>query len=248
MGVFEQARSLEHEERLDRLVDAIERRIPEVLTRPGVREPLSGDFLGHPLHPILTDVPVGGWIGSTLIDVVGPQNWRGASRVLTGLGLVAALPAVASGLVELKLAQGRARRVIAVHAAANAAAMLCYSASFVAKGSSRRRAGLWCSLLGAGFLGAGGYLGGHLTYVLGLGVDPQGRGATEASEHEQDAADPTGGRAFPVIDGPAQAAAAETVADPDPVGVEDDPAVAAGDPAVGHDPAVGSDGQIRPPI
>jgi hypothetical protein len=36
-----------------------------------VRNLLSGTDLGHPLHPMLTDLPIGAWVMSALLDAAG---------------------------------------------------------------------------------------------------------------------------------------------------------------------------------
>jgi nitrite reductase/ring-hydroxylating ferredoxin subunit len=86
-----------------------------------------------------------------------------------GLGIVAALPAAAAGAADWSDTEGAARRIGAVHAALNAAALTFYAASFV----RRRRPGdgRWLAATGLALMAGGGWLGGHLAYALGVGVD-----------------------------------------------------------------------------
>jgi nitrite reductase/ring-hydroxylating ferredoxin subunit/uncharacterized membrane protein len=158
-----------------RALDAPAYRVLSVLgrvVRPGgVRDTLSGTFLGHPLHPLLTDLPIGAWMSALALDATTGRRGADAARRLVGLGVLAALPTAASGAVEWgdsARARPSTRRVGIVHAAANATALMLFAASYL-----RRRdpgAGRGLSLAGAGALTIGGFLGGHLSYVHGEGV------------------------------------------------------------------------------
>ena len=64
---------------LDSVADAIQPRLQEVLgRRPRLRDALDGRWLGAPLHPVLTDVPIGAWTVALLLDRVEPDRRRGA--------------------------------------------------------------------------------------------------------------------------------------------------------------------------
>jgi nitrite reductase/ring-hydroxylating ferredoxin subunit/uncharacterized membrane protein len=140
--------------------------------RPGrVRDALSGTFLGHALHPLLTDLPIGSWSSAMVLDVAGGPGSERAARRLIGTGILASVPTAVTGSIEwADSADGRAgtRRVGLVHAAANVTALALYSASYLA----RRRGGDGRTLAFAGgaALAVGGHLGGHLSYVNGEGV------------------------------------------------------------------------------
>ena len=62
-----------------------------------VRNALSGTWLGHPLHPMLTDVPIGAWVMAGFLDVLGGSSGQLAARRLVGLGVLAAIPTAAAG-------------------------------------------------------------------------------------------------------------------------------------------------------
>ena len=142
------------------------------VVRPGrVRDALSGTFLGHALHPLLTDVPIGTWTSAMVLDVAGGKESRTAAQRLIGAGILAALPTAATGWLEWgdsARSHVATRRVGMVHAAANIAALSLYSASYV----KRRRggSGRLLAMAGGGALAVGGHLGGHLSYVHGEGV------------------------------------------------------------------------------
>ncbi len=136
-----------------------------------VTDALSGTWLGHPLHPLLVAIPIGSWVGASVLDVTGGDGAAPAARRLVGLGLLAALPTAASGASDWSSTQGAERRVGLVHATANVSAVLCYGLSWMARrrGTTPRAARL--ALAGAGCMAVGGYLGGHLSYAEGVGVD-----------------------------------------------------------------------------
>jgi nitrite reductase/ring-hydroxylating ferredoxin subunit/uncharacterized membrane protein len=156
-------------------LDAPAGKILGVLSRtikPGrARDVLSGTFLGHALHPLLTDVPIGTWTSALILDLSGGPRAQPAARRLIGVGVLAALPTATTGWVEwADSAKTRTstRRVGVVHAAANVTALSLYTASYLA----RRRGGdgRALALAAASALAVGGHLGGHLSYVHGEGV------------------------------------------------------------------------------
>jgi nitrite reductase/ring-hydroxylating ferredoxin subunit/uncharacterized membrane protein len=141
-------------------------------TRPRVvKNALSGTWLGHRLHPALVPLPYGFWSGTLLFDFVATRRARWAADVLVGAGVASAIPTAAAGLSDWSDAEPEARRVGLVHAGCNTLALLCYSASLVARLLGRRKAGVGLGLAGATVITAGGYLGGHLSYVQGVGVE-----------------------------------------------------------------------------
>jgi uncharacterized membrane protein len=140
----------------------------------GVRKDLlSGAWLGHPLHPILTDIPIGAWTSSIVLDWTAGEDGRASADRLVLTGLLAAGVTVATGWSDWADAEPRSaavRRSGLVHAAANATATALMTASYLARKRGARRDGRLLSLAGTAALGAGGWLGGHLTYTLGVGV------------------------------------------------------------------------------
>lgn len=134
---------------------------------------LHGTWLGHPLHPVLVDAPIGFWTSALVLDLLGGERAAPAAQRLVGAGVAAALPAAATGLKDWdSLGQEKpAKRVGLVHAMSNSVALACYTASWVARRRGRRSTGVALGALGALFAGAGAYLGGHLAYRQGIGVD-----------------------------------------------------------------------------
>ena len=140
--------------------------------KPGaLKDFLAGTWLGHPLHPVLTDLPIGFWSSSFALDVFGGKDGERASEILLGLGVLSALPTAASGLTDWTDTGGAARRIGLVHAIGNVATTACFTASLVARRRGHRRKGIALSALGVGGQSFSAYLGGHLSFGKGIGVD-----------------------------------------------------------------------------
>ncbi len=131
---------------------------------------LRGDWLGHAVHPVLTDFVLGSWTSATLLDVVGGRSARGAARTLVGAGLVAAGPTAWTGWAEWSAAGPRDQRVGLVHAVTNGVAIGLYAASYLSRRRGRHSTGAALGLAGAGVAAVGGYLGGHLASARGVGT------------------------------------------------------------------------------
>lgn len=159
---------IESADQLDGIGSLISKALRPVI-RPGVIEDtLSGTELAHPVHPMLVTVPIGAWASVPVLDAMGETA---AARRLTGLGCIAALPTAATGASDWLSTQGAERRIGIVHALLNYTALGVQLASWRARARGRRGAGVALSLVGAGVLAASGWLGGHLTYAQGVGVD-----------------------------------------------------------------------------
>src|SRR3954451_4480689 len=159
---------------LDKPAEAVAKWARDVVPRGPVKDTLSGTPLGHALHPFLTDFPIGTWTSSLLLDLFGGREARPAARRLIAAGVLASLPTAASGIsdwADTTPASDEVRRVGAVHAVANVAALGLYTASLAARRSDRHGRGVALGLAGIGALTAGGHLGGHLSYAKAVGVD-----------------------------------------------------------------------------
>ncbi len=151
---------------------ALRRVAGSVVPAGPVRDAARGRWLGHPVHPMLTDLPIGFWASAVVLDLVPDERVRPAADALVGLGLLSALPTALAGLAELTaLRDERTARVAAAHALGNAVGTLVYGGSWWARRRGHRGRGVALSLVGAGALSFGGYLGGHLSYRRGAGVD-----------------------------------------------------------------------------
>ena len=145
----------------------VRKAIPQETTAKDV---LSGTWLGHPVHPPLTDVVVGTWTSAWLLDATG-QRGRAASKVLLGAGIAAALPTAASGLSDWAELRGGTRRVGLVHALGNTTALTLQIFSLRARLRGERWKGVGLSTLAMTVAGGSAWLGGHLSFGRGVGVD-----------------------------------------------------------------------------
>ncbi|GAA1920979.1 DUF2231 domain-containing protein [Nocardioides marmoribigeumensis] len=136
-------------------------------------EVLRGDWLGHALHPLLTDLVIGSWTSATLLDLVGGRESGKAAQRLVGIGLLAFAPTAWSGWAEWSEAGPREQRVGLVHVGTNAAAAGVYLASWKARRRGERVRGAALALAGAAVSGSAAYLGGHLALARKVGThDP----------------------------------------------------------------------------
>lgn len=131
---------------------------------PPALEELQGKRLGHALHPALTDLPVGFWTSALCIDLVAPRKGATAARRFVGLGVLSAVPTIATGLADFGKLSPAKRRVAAVHVAANASATTMYALSYLARRRGEPVRGVALGMLGAGLATVGGFLGGHLAF------------------------------------------------------------------------------------
>jgi nitrite reductase/ring-hydroxylating ferredoxin subunit/uncharacterized membrane protein len=136
-----------------------------------VRNVLSGTYLGHPAHPMLTDLPIGAWSMSALLDLVGGAKSERAADLLVGVGVLGAIPTAATGLNDWSDTIGGEQRIGVVHASANVVALSLYTASLLARRSGRRGTGKVLGLAGFGVMTVGAYLGGHLSFAKAVNVN-----------------------------------------------------------------------------
>ncbi|WP_229377379.1 Rieske 2Fe-2S domain-containing protein [Streptomyces sp. VRA16 Mangrove soil] len=158
---------LETAQALDRLVAPVQKAVRSLPLGP-LRDVLHGRPLGHPLHPVLVQVPMGAWMSSAVLDFV-PGAGRQA-RVLAGVGTLTALPAALAGWADWAEQHEQQMRTGIVHAASNAGAVSMYAASFVVRGR-RPVLGRALGLAGLTCAGVGGFIGGHLAYRQGSGAN-----------------------------------------------------------------------------
>jgi nitrite reductase/ring-hydroxylating ferredoxin subunit/uncharacterized membrane protein len=172
------AGALERATVLDAPADLLQRLTSRLLPTGSVKDLLSGTPIGHPLHPALVVVPIGSVVGATVLDVTGGD--RSAARTLVGLGIVSAVPAAVTGLSDWADTGGAERRLGLVHAVSNTVGLGLLAVSWTARraatggGWGRRGVGApgtVSTLAGLGVIGFSGWLGGHLAYALGVGVD-----------------------------------------------------------------------------
>jgi len=135
----------------------------------------GGRWVGHPLHPALSDLPVGLWSGVVVLDVAdrdpGPRRRVDAAGVLSAAGILAAGAAGLTGLTDWTVSDDQDRRVGLFHGLLNTAALGLQCASLGSRVAGHRGT---ARVLGAASLtvtAAAGYLGGHLVFTKGVMVN-----------------------------------------------------------------------------
>jgi len=134
---------------------------------------LHGTQLGHPLHPAVTDVPIGAWSLATLFDALeaaGSARFTPASDLAIGVGLAGGLVALASGWAEWSDTKGDPQRLGLVHATLNEIAFALYATSLVLRLRKQRGPGLATAFAGYAFVSISAYLGGELSFGMRLGT------------------------------------------------------------------------------
>jgi nitrite reductase/ring-hydroxylating ferredoxin subunit/uncharacterized membrane protein len=159
---------------LDGPAKAIGKQVRNLFGPGTLRDLLSGTWLGHSLHPVLTDVVIGSWTSASVLDVIGGDDDGAAASRLIGVGIAAAAPTVLTGTVDWadsEAVDDRVRRTGLVHATVNTTALGLYAASLLARRRGDRGRGKLLGLAGLGAISAGGFLGGHLSFTRGVGVN-----------------------------------------------------------------------------
>lgn len=160
---------LERADRLDRVADKLAALGRPLSARPALRDALTGRWLGHSVHPMVVAVPIGCWAGAAILDITSPAT--AASRRLVGVGVLAAAPAALTGTADWLDTSGAERRVGTAHALANDIAVGAFAMSWLARRRGSKWLGFGLTGLGLGAMGVAGYLGGHLAYARGVGIN-----------------------------------------------------------------------------
>ncbi len=136
---------------------------------------LHGTWLGHPLHPAITDVPIGAWTTAAVLDgleLLGEEKYAPGADAAIAVGLVGALGAAVTGLTDWTGTTGERRKVGLMHGLLNVGATALYATSFfLRRRENSRNTAIGLSMLGYGVAGAAAYLGGHLVFSEQTGVD-----------------------------------------------------------------------------
>jgi nitrite reductase/ring-hydroxylating ferredoxin subunit/uncharacterized membrane protein len=157
---------------IDTAAEALQRVVRKAVPQESrLKDLLSGTWLGHPVHPPLTDVVIGAWTSALLLDVFSGQDGEDAADHLVGVGALAALPTAAAGLSDWAELRGRTRRVGIAHAAGNVTALVLNASSWFARRQGNRGLGIALSAVGYGAASFSALLGGHLSFARGVGVN-----------------------------------------------------------------------------
>ena len=155
--------------------DAVQPVVQNVLAAGGVplKNALHGTWLGHPLHPVLTDVPVGAWTVTAALDVLevlGQRDFAPGADAALVLGLLGAAGAGATGYADWSDTADEPKTLGTAHAILNGAAAIAYVASLAARREGNRTAGIALAFGGYGLMSFAAYLGGELSMGMQIGA------------------------------------------------------------------------------
>jgi nitrite reductase/ring-hydroxylating ferredoxin subunit/uncharacterized membrane protein len=170
---------LGRQQRLDPFAETLQRSVTGLFAAGGgvgraTKNALHGTWLGHPLHPALTDVPIGAWTTAAVLDVLeatGRSKFGPAADAAVGLGLVGAGAAAVSGLTDWSATDGVARRQGLVHGWLNLSVAALYILSLILRRRGPRPVGRAVAMIAFAIANASAYIGGHLVSGERVGVD-----------------------------------------------------------------------------
>ena len=171
MFPFDQLDRLEELSVLDPLVKPLRSAVSATLRPQSLSDALHGTWLGHPLHAVLVQVPLGAFASASILDLMGGDDAEEGADLLALTGLVSAVPAVLAGANDWSSANPSEQRSGLVHALSNTVGLGCWAASLLARRRGERGKGTLLGLAGMTAMAAGGTIGGHLSYRRALGAD-----------------------------------------------------------------------------
>jgi nitrite reductase/ring-hydroxylating ferredoxin subunit/uncharacterized membrane protein len=174
------ARVVESQTWLDTLGTPLQNWLLRLFGQPGqpnrrLKDILNGTWLGHALHPVFTDIPIGAWSCTMLLDLLSNNGEsEGIARsadIAMALGILGATAAAVTGVTDWSDLDGTDRRVGLMHGLLNSGILLANIGSLVFRLTGRRRTGV--ALSTAGYLASliTAYLGGELSFAKGVGVN-----------------------------------------------------------------------------
>ncbi len=164
---------------LDALAAPLSDAVKHVYSRAGdagrrAKNAVHGVWLGHPLHPVLTDLPLGAWTTGLVLDAVGAirrdASLEDAADVAMAVGLAGAAGAAITGLTDWSETDGRSRRTGLLHGLLNITATALYATAYVLRRNGARPAGTSCALAGYAVALGAAFLGGDLVFGQRVGV------------------------------------------------------------------------------
>ena len=169
MSLFAALDRLSEVSSFDKPLESARTAVNKVLRPQAFKDLLHGTWLGHPLHPVMAQVPVGTWVSAGVLDAIPPL--RPAAALLIGTGVAAAVPTALAGAADWSEQDDAVRRLGAVHAVANTVALGLYVGSLVARAKGNGTLGRVLSYSGLGLAGGSAAIGGHMSYAQSSGAN-----------------------------------------------------------------------------
>jgi nitrite reductase/ring-hydroxylating ferredoxin subunit/uncharacterized membrane protein len=162
---------------LDEIGEAVQPEVQKAVNAGGTtaRNVLDGVWLEAPLHPVMTDVPIGSWTAALVFDgldlATGKRPLQHAADASLVFGTLGALGAAITGISDWRYLSGGSRKMGVAHALLNSIGLVCSIVSLVQRATGHRNAGRLTFLTGYSISGMAAHLGGELSYHYGLRVD-----------------------------------------------------------------------------
>ncbi len=165
---------------LEKLADSLQQAVNGIFQSGGVpgkkaKNFLNGVWLGHALHPVLTDVPVGAWTTAVTLDLLSGADDKSelapGADAAVGLGILGAVGAAVAGITDWSDTVGEERHTGLVHMLLNVGGLTAYTLSWFLRKNGQRKLGVVISTAAYGVLSYSAYLGGDLVYKMGSMVD-----------------------------------------------------------------------------
>jgi len=162
---------------LDDIGEAVQPEVQKAVNAGGTttRNVLDGVWLEAPLHPVMTDVPIGAWTTALVCDgldlATGKKPLQHAADASLLFGTLGAFGAAATGLSDWRYLTGGSRRMGVAHGLLNTIGLVLSIVSLVQRATGRRNAARLTFLTGYSISGMAAHLGGELSYHYGLRVD-----------------------------------------------------------------------------
>ncbi len=162
---------------IDRVAEPLSKAVRGVYDAAGpigqqAKNALHGVWLGHPLHPVFTDLPLGAWTTALALDAAAGDDpgMRRAATFAIGVGLAGAAGAAITGLTDWSETGGQSRRNGLIHGLLNVTATTLFAAAFALRRKDSHDGGRTCAWAGYAIALGAAYLGGDLVYRQRIGV------------------------------------------------------------------------------
>ncbi|HKD74916.1 MAG TPA: Rieske 2Fe-2S domain-containing protein, partial [Ktedonobacterales bacterium] len=142
---------------------------------------LNGTWLGHPLHALITDAAIGGFVLTVLFDILWlvsrtSLGWAAlAAEATLIIGCASALAAIVTGLADWADTYGKERITGLLHASLNVLAFLLFALSLILRYATTNNgqsvAAAIISFVSFVIITIGSYYGGDLVFLLGTNVN-----------------------------------------------------------------------------
>jgi nitrite reductase/ring-hydroxylating ferredoxin subunit/uncharacterized membrane protein len=159
-------------------IAAVSRGFYRLLGSPGklLQDFLNGSWLGHALHPVLTDVVIGGATMAIFLDILrvffSVTDLETATAWTLGLTTLSGVGAILTGLTDFKdTGEGDERNIAGLHGVINIVAIVIFTVSLLQRGGGSHDAAFWTLLIGYLVISLGSYIGGHVVYKFGYMVN-----------------------------------------------------------------------------